>query len=101
VYVLTSGPLPAGTPGNVIAAQDGPDALVKQLRSRGSDGDVHLVGGLRTIRAFHEPGALDRPFPFGCCKRTGRSPTGRPSSSTRYAINDGQNAVTGSPWISR
>jgi dihydrofolate reductase len=60
VYVLTSGPLPAGTPGHVIAAQDGPDALVKQLRSRGSDGDVHLVGGPRTIRAFHELGALDR-----------------------------------------
>jgi dihydrofolate reductase len=60
VYVLTSRPLPAGTPGNVIAGLDGPAALADQLRARGSGGDVHLVGGPRTIRAFHEVGALDR-----------------------------------------
>jgi dihydrofolate reductase len=60
VYVLTSHPLPAGTPANVIVADGGPAGLVGQLRSRGSDGDVHLVGGPRTIRAFHELGALDR-----------------------------------------
>ena len=41
-------------------ASDGPAALVERLRSRGSDGDVHLVGGPQTIRAFHELGALDR-----------------------------------------
>src|ERR1035438_4314855 len=60
VYVLTSRPLPASTPGHVIAAHDGPAALAAQLRSRRSDGDVHLVGGPRTIRTFREPGMLDR-----------------------------------------
>jgi dihydrofolate reductase len=59
VYVLTSRPLPAGTPGDVIAATDGPAALADRLRARRSGGDVHLVGGPRTIRAFHEVGALD------------------------------------------
>ena len=60
VFVLTSRPLPASTPAGVITGADGPAALAEQLRSRGSDGDVHLVGGPRTIRAFHEIGALDR-----------------------------------------
>ncbi len=41
-------------------AQGGPAGLVGQLRSRGSDGDVHLVGGPETIRAFAGLGALDR-----------------------------------------
>ncbi len=44
VYVLTSRPLPANTPGDVIVAQGGPAALAGQL----------------TIRAFHELGELDR-----------------------------------------
>jgi dihydrofolate reductase len=60
VFVLTSRPLPADTPADVIVAADGPAALAGQLRARGSDGDVHLVGGPRTIRAFLEVGALDR-----------------------------------------
>jgi dihydrofolate reductase len=60
VFVVTSRPLPANTPAGVIAGADGPAALAEQLRTRGSDGDVHLVGGPRTIRAFHEIGALDR-----------------------------------------
>lgn len=33
---------------------------LERLRSRGSDADVHLVGGPRTIRAFQQLGALDR-----------------------------------------
>ena len=60
VYVLTSRPLPDGTPEDVIVGAGGPAELAKQLRSRGSDKDVHLVGGPRTIRAFHEAGELDR-----------------------------------------
>jgi dihydrofolate reductase len=59
VYVLTSRPLPAGTPGGVVTAAASPADLVGQLRSRGSSGDVHLVGGPRTIQALHEQGALD------------------------------------------
>ena len=60
VYVLTSRPLPASTPSDVIIGRDGPARLAEQLRSRSSGGDVHLVGGPRTIRAFQGPGALDR-----------------------------------------
>jgi dihydrofolate reductase len=59
VFVLTSGPLPANAPADVIAVGE-PAALAERLRTRGSDGDVHLVGGPRTIRAFYEIGALDR-----------------------------------------
>jgi dihydrofolate reductase len=60
VFVLTSSPLPDGTPEDVVPSRGGVAGLVGQLRSRGSDRDVHLVGGVRTIRAFHEAGALDR-----------------------------------------
>jgi dihydrofolate reductase len=60
VYVLTSSPLPAGTPAHVTAGLKGPADLLDRLRSRPSGGDVHLVGGPRTIRAFYELGALDR-----------------------------------------
>ena len=60
VYVLTLSPLPDATPKDVIVGAGGPAELAKQLRSRGSDKDVHLVGGPRTIRAFHEAGELDR-----------------------------------------
>jgi dihydrofolate reductase len=60
VYVLTSRPLPPETPRDVIVENNGPAAMLERLRSRGSDGDVHLVGGPRAIRAFHELGALDR-----------------------------------------
>lgn len=59
VFVLTSRPLPAGTPNGVITSADGPAGLVQQLRSRASGGDVHLVGGPRTIQAVHQQGALD------------------------------------------
>jgi dihydrofolate reductase len=44
----------------VIVSRGGPAGLVRQLRSRGSDGDVHLVGGPQTIRAFCQLSALDR-----------------------------------------
>jgi dihydrofolate reductase len=58
--VLTSRPLALEPPDDVIVESGGPAAMVDRLRSRGSDGDVHLVGGPRTIRAFYELGALDR-----------------------------------------
>jgi dihydrofolate reductase len=59
VFVLTSSPLPEGTPSDVIVSQGGPEGLVDQIRSKGSDGDVHLVGGPRTIQAIAEVGALE------------------------------------------
>jgi dihydrofolate reductase len=60
VFVLTSRPLPANTPVHVVVSPGGPAGLLARLRSRGSDGDVHLVGGPQTIRAFAGLGALDR-----------------------------------------
>jgi dihydrofolate reductase len=59
VFALTSRPLPAETPGDVITVTSGPAGLIRQLRGRRSGGDVHLVGGPRTIQAFHQQGALD------------------------------------------
>jgi len=59
VFVLTSRPLPAGTPAGVVTSAGSPAGLIRQLRSRGSGGDVHLVGGPRTIQAVHQEGALD------------------------------------------
>jgi dihydrofolate reductase len=60
VFVFTSQPLPSAAPAHVVVAPDGPERLVERLRSRGSNGDVHLVGGPRTIQAVHRAGALDR-----------------------------------------
>lgn len=59
VYVLTSRPLRSDLPAEVIAAPSASE-LHSLMRQRGSDGDVHLVGGPKTIAAFHEVGALDR-----------------------------------------
>ena len=58
VFVLTSRPMPPGTPDGVVTAV-GVAGLVQRLRIRGSGGDVHLVGGPRTIQAFCQQGALD------------------------------------------
>jgi dihydrofolate reductase len=92
VYVLTSGPLPPKTPADVIVASVGPAALVERLRSRGSDGDVHLVGGPRTIRAFHELGALDRVevvvLPILLGDGTPLSPAGSPPVPLRLLRGD-------------
>ena len=92
VYVLTSAPLPPETPADVIVASDGPAALIERLRSRGSDGDVHLVGGPRTIRAFHELGALDRlevvVLPILLGDGTPLSPAGSPPVSLRLLRGD-------------
>jgi pimeloyl-ACP methyl ester carboxylesterase/dihydrofolate reductase len=59
VYVLTSRPLPTDLPAEVVSASSATE-LLKLMRARGSDRDVHLVGGPRTIQAFREIGALDR-----------------------------------------
>ena len=59
VFVLTSSPLPPETPAHVVTSKGGVSGLIDQIRQRGSDGDVRLVGGPQTIRAFHDLGALD------------------------------------------
>ena len=60
VYVLTSRPLPERVPADVVASEGGPAGLVAQLRGAGLAGDVHLLGGPRTLHALHELGAIDR-----------------------------------------
>jgi dihydrofolate reductase len=57
VFVLTSSPLPPETPSDVVTAPTVPE-LVEKMRAAGIDGDVHLVGGPRTMEAFREAGAL-------------------------------------------
>jgi dihydrofolate reductase len=58
VFVLTSSPLPAGTPDGVVTAAS-PAELLKLMRDADFEGDVHLVGGQRTVEAFRSIGALD------------------------------------------
>ena len=60
VFVLTSQPLPPETPADVVVSQGGPAGLLEQMRAANFDGDVHLVGGPQTIKAFADIGALDR-----------------------------------------
>jgi dihydrofolate reductase len=57
VFVLTSY-RPAGTPDHVVTDGD-PERLLEQLRAANHGGDVHLVGGPRTIETYRALGALD------------------------------------------
>jgi dihydrofolate reductase len=57
VFVLTSSPLPEGTPSDVRSAPSAAE-LLELMGQVGVGGDVHLVGGPSTMRAFHEIGAL-------------------------------------------
>jgi dihydrofolate reductase len=92
VFVLTSRPLPDGTPADVTVARGGPAGLLEQLRSRGSDKDVHLVGGPQTIQAFREIGALDRlelvHLPFLLGSGIPLSPPGSPEVPLRLLRGD-------------
>lgn len=58
VFVLGS-QRPAGTPDDVVVESDAA-RLLERLRAGGRDGDVHLVGGPRTIETFRGLGALDK-----------------------------------------
>lgn len=60
VYVLTSRPLPARVPDDVVASEGGAAGLLDQLRSARLKGDVHLLGGPQTLRALHQIGGIDR-----------------------------------------
>ena len=57
VYVLGSR-RPDGTPDSVIIEED-PSLLLERLRASNTGGDVHLVGGPKTIETFRALGALD------------------------------------------
>ena len=58
VFVLASH-RPAGTPDHVVTDSD-PMRLLERLRAANRGGDVHLVGGPRTIETFLALGALDK-----------------------------------------
>lgn len=57
VFVLASH-RPEGTPDHVVVDSD-PARLLEKVRDANRGGDVHLVGGPRTIEAYRELGALD------------------------------------------
>ena len=58
VFVLGSR-RPPGTPEHVTLDSD-PVRLLEQLRAANRGGDVHLIGGPRTIETFRALGALDK-----------------------------------------
>ena len=58
VFVLAS-QRPPGTPDHVVSDND-PARLLEKLRAANQGGDVHLVGGPRTIETFRALGALDK-----------------------------------------
>ena len=58
VFVLGSH-RPRGTPDHVVVDDD-PKRLLTKLREANRGGDVHLVGGPRTIETFRALGALDK-----------------------------------------
>jgi dihydrofolate reductase len=58
VFVLGSH-RPAGTPDHVVFDDD-PARLLEKVREANRGGDVHLVGGPRTIETFRSLGALDK-----------------------------------------
>ena len=57
VYVVGSA-RPAGTPDRVVVDDD-PVRLLERLRTENRGGDVHLVGGPRTVDTYMRLGALD------------------------------------------
>src|SRR5438876_8951968 len=57
VFVLGSR-RPPGTPAHVVVEGD-PTRLLEKVRAGNKGGDVHLVGGPRTIETFRLLGALD------------------------------------------
>jgi dihydrofolate reductase len=58
VFVLGS-KRPSGAPDHVVSDSD-PARLLEQLRAANQGGDVHLVGGPRTIETFRALGALGK-----------------------------------------
>jgi dihydrofolate reductase len=67
VFVLGSNVPTEGAPVSIVTDSD-PTKLLKKLRDANRGGDVHLVGGPRTIETFRALGALDKlgllVFPF-------------------------------------
>jgi dihydrofolate reductase len=60
IFVLTSRPVPAEVPADVVVADDSPQGLLERLRTAGLARDAFLLGGRRTLHAFLALGAIDR-----------------------------------------
>lgn len=58
VFVLGSR-RPTGTPDDVVTDSD-PERLLEKVRAANRGGDVHLIGGPRTIETYRALGALDK-----------------------------------------
>jgi dihydrofolate reductase len=58
VFVLASH-RPSGTPDQVVVDGD-PERLLEKARDANKGGDLHLVGGPRTIETYRALGALDK-----------------------------------------
>lgn len=58
VFVLASH-RPEGTPDHVVTDQD-PVRLLEKVKETNRGGDVHLIGGPRTVETYRALGALDR-----------------------------------------
>ena len=86
VFVLGS-QRSSGTPDHVVSDSD-PARLLETLRAANQGGDVHLVGGPRTIETFRTLGALDKlelvvlPLLFGAGMRL--TPSLSPDSGLRF-----------------
>ena len=94
VFVLGS-ERPSGTPDDVVVDSD-PARLLEKLRAANQGGDVHLVGGPRTIETFRALGALDKlelvvlPLLFGAGMRL--TPALSPESGLTF---EGERALPG------
>jgi dihydrofolate reductase len=57
VFVLAS-ERPSGTPDEVVVESD-PARLLERVREANQGGDVHLIGGPRTLETYRKLGAID------------------------------------------
>jgi dihydrofolate reductase len=115
VFVLAS-TRPPGTPDHVVTDSD-PARLLDRLRSANRGGDVHLVGGPRTIETYRQLGALDTlelvilPMLFGAGMQL--TPWLSPDTGLRterervlpggsveivYAFEDSRGSLPARPW---
>jgi dihydrofolate reductase len=60
IFVLTSTPVPATVPADVVVADSSPQGLLDRLRRADLARDAFLLGGRRTLNAFLRLGAIDR-----------------------------------------
>ena len=60
IFVLTSRPVPADVPAEVVVADRSPQGLLERLRAANLTRDAFLLGGRSTLHAFLALGAVDQ-----------------------------------------